>query len=162
MNEQWKAVPGYPYEVSSHGRIRRTGAAPGARVGRQLKTAPSPLGYVRVDLWRGGRRRPAHVHELVAELFIGPKPAGHVVHHKDGNPLNNHVDNLRYISRRDHVREHHVGEQHPNAKLTDDEVRDIREQLSRGVRQADLARRYGVASCTIKDISKGRTWFLVR
>jgi hypothetical protein len=37
-------------------------------------------------------------------------PEGWVIHHKDGDPLNNSVDNLMPLSRADHQRVHHVGQ----------------------------------------------------
>lgn len=44
-----------------------------------------------------------YAHRLVAETFIGPIPKGKVVNHKDGNRLNNSVDNLEIVSQRDNV-----------------------------------------------------------
>jgi hypothetical protein len=40
-------------------------------------------------------------HHLIAR----PK-AGEVVHHKDGNRLNNHPDNLQVMTRSEHMKEH--------------------------------------------------------
>lgn len=36
------------------------------------------------------------VHQLVLEAFIGPRPAGMMACHNDGNPANNRVENLRW------------------------------------------------------------------
>jgi hypothetical protein len=38
------------------------------------------------------------VHSLVASAFLGPRPPGMIIDHKDSNRLNNCVDNLQYIS----------------------------------------------------------------
>lgn len=43
-------------------------------------------------------------------------------------------------------------------KLEAWKVRSIRIMLAAGVRTKDIAKRFGVDSCTITDISKGRTW----
>ena len=55
-------------------------------------------------------------------------------------------------------RESYRGAQCHLAKLDDDRVRQIKLELSRGVRGADLARRYGVARTQISAIKKGKTW----
>lgn len=46
------------------------------------------------------------LHTLVVETFIGPPPPGMInprVNHKDGNPGNNHLDNLEWISHQGNV-----------------------------------------------------------
>lgn len=39
------------------------------------------------------------VAKLVAECWLGEKPEGYIIHHIDGNTLNNDYKNLKYISR---------------------------------------------------------------
>lgn len=53
----------------------------------------SPTYY---DVYDGKRLRRAH--EVIWELVYGPIPDGMVVDHKDGNGLNNNLDNLRLVS----------------------------------------------------------------
>lgn len=55
-------------------------------------------GFTYVDLEDSatGRSQPARVHELVAEAFNGPTPAGMEVYHLDGDRRNNRLDNLGY------------------------------------------------------------------
>lgn len=50
----------------------------------------------------GGRHHT--VHSLVCETFIGPRPEGMDIDHVDRNPKNNDLDNLRYVSRSDNLR----------------------------------------------------------
>ena len=108
--EIWKAIPGYPgYEASTHGRVRsvdrivefknrRGTKAKCKKKGRVLSNNLINSGYLVVHLHKNGRRnrKVITVHKLVAELFIGPKPEGCEVLHKDGDKHNNHVSNLRY------------------------------------------------------------------
>lgn len=51
------------------------------------------------------------------------------------------------------------GERHPLAKLTDDDVREIRKRL-RGIRGLGgvVAKEYGVSQATISYILQGKTW----
>jgi hypothetical protein len=58
-------------------------------------------------------------------------------------------------NRRPHHVERRTGESHPKAKLTDDDVRQIR---ASDETTAELARRYGVTPPNIADIRKGKTW----
>jgi predicted XRE-type DNA-binding protein len=50
------------------------------------------------------------------------------------------------------------GESAPNAKLTADLVVEIRSLTEAGVRQSELARRFGVHRTTIRDAVNGRNW----
>ncbi len=89
--EIWLPVEGYPlYHVSNHGRVR------GPR--KMLKPWDHRDGYVKVNLYVDGKKSPKTVHPLVAHAFIGPRPEGLEVHHKDEDKLNNHVDNLEYVT----------------------------------------------------------------
>ena len=104
--EQWKPVRGYEgiYEVSSHGRVRsvdRTVTCSDGHVrshkGKVLSACLSKRGgYPLVSLCTQGKSQSHHVHSLVAEAFIGHRLEGTEVCHSDGDPTNNHLDNLRY------------------------------------------------------------------
>lgn len=105
MQEEWRDILGFPgYKISNLGRVR------GIRVPilRQY-TSFRGGGYPFVDL-RGRdsegnyKRRLARVHSLVAEAFIGPRPKGAVVNHKDHNRQNACVDNLEYITQAENSR----------------------------------------------------------
>lgn len=110
MVEQWRPVVGWEglYEVSDMGRVRSTdsivderdrwgGVRSRAVKGRILSTTPVKRhGYPRLTLSRNGRRRPVKVATLVAEAFIGPRPAGMEVCHWDGDRVNSRLCNLRY------------------------------------------------------------------
>jgi hypothetical protein len=99
--ENWRDVPGYGgrYQVSDHGRVRSF-----ALSGRAKILTPRPRNsrqpHLRVMLTkkRHEDQQRFYVHRLVAEAFLGPCPEGYVVHHRDGNPLNNAVDNLEYCT----------------------------------------------------------------
>lgn len=46
------------------------------------------------------------LHRMVWEHHHGPIPKGHHIHHKDGNKLNNAIENLECLSHQDHLRLH--------------------------------------------------------
>lgn|SRR3990167_3210719 len=45
-------------------------------------------------------------HVLVWESFNGPIPPGYVIHHKDLNPGNNHISNLKCLTKNEHTSLH--------------------------------------------------------
>ncbi len=52
-----------------------------------------------------------------------------------------------------------LGQDHPNAKLSTDDVRTIRKELSiAGTSRAWVARQFGVSRTTVDNIARGRTW----
>lgn len=103
--EEWRPVvldgQEWPYEVSDCGRVRRT--APGSNrtfAGRLRKPHPTRKGYLRVDLWKDGRRKSVDVHKLVAEAFLMVTPPGFEINHEDGDKANNRSWNLTFVTSR--------------------------------------------------------------
>ena len=76
--------------------------------GKPMKPALNRHGYLDVNLSKEGKHRTFRVHKLVAEAFHGPRPLGKIVHHKDGNKLNNRADNLEWLSHHEHGLHHAV------------------------------------------------------
>lgn len=50
------------------------------------------------------------LHREIWKFYNGPIPEGAVVHHADGNPLNNDPDNLVLMDAGDHASHHHKGQ----------------------------------------------------
>lgn len=108
-DEVWRAVIGLEgrYEVSDLGRVRSLdrevitshGVTRRYR-GRPLTPSVGNHGYLVVSV---GRRVKRTVHSLVAEAFIGPRPNGQEVRHKDGNALDCRAANLEYGTSRDNT-----------------------------------------------------------
>jgi len=57
---------------------------------------------------RGGSE--SYEHREIWTQANGPIPAGHVVHHADGNSLNNRLENLELMSNSEHTRYHKRGD----------------------------------------------------
>lgn len=167
---EWRPVLGYEgiYEVSSVGDVKRLGV-PDA-IGRPRRERPiRPLvgnvGYHTLSLGRNKHLRSARVHNLVADAFLGPRPAGMEVNHIDGDKLNNRVENLEYCSRTANQR-HAVslglapfGERHGMSKITAADVADIRRRASVGERPFQIAKLYPTISRgTVENIVARRTW----
>ena len=60
-------------------------------------------GYLKLDLYENNIPTRKYIHRLVAETFIGGGD-NLDVNHKDGNKLNNSVDNLEFVTRADNLR----------------------------------------------------------
>jgi hypothetical protein len=65
--------------------------------GKTLTPTPDRTGHAYVSLSQSsGPRRRRYTHGLVLETFVGPRPVGQECLHDDGDPLNNHLSNLRW------------------------------------------------------------------
>lgn len=59
--------------------------------------------YLQVRLWRQNKARTFYVHDLVAAAFIGKKPRGAQVNHKDLDKKNNYAENLEYLTPKENM-----------------------------------------------------------
>lgn len=169
QEEIWKPIPGYEglYEVSDRGRVRGLISRPGfSRKNPRLLIPRNGGGhrhdYKIVKLSKNGMNKHKLVHRLVMLAFAGPCLNGKQVHHKDFNPGNNHLENLEYCASDDHAH-HSISNykrraEHGRARLTEDNVVQIRELLAQGIRQTVIAKRFGVDQTTVSAIKYGKTW----
>ena len=107
--EQWLPVVGYEgsYEVSDQGRVRSLDRVienplPSGTIRRQKVSGRELIpgnqksgGYFYVNLSHK-RQRSFHVHRLVMDAFVGPKPTALQTRHLNGNPSDNRLANLAY------------------------------------------------------------------
>ena len=168
--EEWRPVVGYEstHEVSDHGRVRRTGLQITQRNrwgSTNTRTYPpkecklTPIGegggYLIVGL--GGQNH--YIQSLVLTAFVGPRPEGMEACHNDGCRTNNALSNLRWDTRPGNHGDRWEHGTMNVAKLTVDQVREIRASKSR---QVDLAAKYGVHKQTISNIKRRVSWAHVR
>lgn len=99
--EEWRPIPGLEgrYDVSDHGRVRalRFRNATVDKVRAEpliLRPGVNALGYHGYVL--AGRNRKGH--QLVLEAFVGPRSPGLVTGHLNGNPGDNRLANLAWIT----------------------------------------------------------------
>lgn len=93
-------------------------------------------------------------------------PCGVCVLHRCDNPRCVNPGHLFLGTRADNNRDRHSkgrsncswGESHYLAKLTEEDVRQIRHRLANGEMQKDLGREFGVSRGTICHIKRGTTW----
>ena len=161
MRESWKIIENYPdYAVSNCGRVKNISS------GHILKLFENHQGYLRVGLYRDGQNLKSFtVHRLVLTAFMGPCPEGKECNHKDGVKTNNRVNNLEWISHAENnLHSHRVlgnkgpcGEQNGGAKLTENQVREIRD-LSGWYPQYKIAEMFSITCSTVYDIISRKSW----
>jgi len=151
--------------------ITETGEAFSKKSGELKKLNPgvSKLGYHRIGISSNGIMKSMLVHRMVGELFI-PNPYNKPeINHIDGNKDNNHYLNLEWNTRKENVQ--HAfdtglqkglkGEQHGYSKLTEDNVKWIRENYiphNREFSSRALGRKFGVSQGQIHHIIKNEYW----
>lgn len=111
-----------------------------------------------------GRDGLVEAHRVAWELYRGPIPEGLVVRHKCStrrcvNPehleLGTHAENMR-----DKLRDGTSlpGEHNPGAKLTEADVRLMREMRGQGHLLRELAGFFGVSESTVSNVCAGKRW----
>jgi hypothetical protein len=172
MNEIWKPVVGYEgiYEVSDAGRVKRVVPAQGQRgTGGILHSWISNTGYAMVALCKNGKAKTRSVHSEVAAAFIGPRPKGLDVNHKNGIRSDPRLENLEYLTRAENCQYSYrvlgaknntfSGEASGKAKLTAHQVIEIRKlHTGKYGSLTHLGRMFGVSKHTILQVVNRRTW----
>lgn len=90
----WKIIKqNENYSINENGEVKNNIS------GKILKSfINKKSGYKIIDLWRNNKCKKIALHRLIAEAFI-PNPLHKpTVDHKDGNRLNNSIDNLRWAT----------------------------------------------------------------
>lgn len=153
------------YFVSADGRLYGMRSRWGRSEPREMKLRLSGHGYPCCDLRDAdGRTRKLLIHCAVAAAFIGPKPSGHQVNHRDGNKANNAAENLEYVTPAANVAHalrmglNASGERCGAAKLTAEIVAEIRRRRAGGETYKAIAATVGVAPSTVRFAAKGQSW----
>lgn len=152
--EVWKIYPRDPrFRVSSLGRVQFKDKPP-----KQIKARKNGYFYVCTYLHK---KIQYGVHLMVVETFSGARPGKMTCSHLDGNPSNNRADNLAWETHKDNCArklQHGTaqsGERNPAAKLTAQEVNDIRRiKLS----SRDIAPIYGVSHSLVRMLRQRKVW----
>lgn len=175
--DEWKPLPGGEgyYEISRTGRVRRLpwtdsrGVLQGAMEMKVTASGPPNCRYHKVCIQVARKKKLFLVHRLLALAFI-PNPEGKPhINHKDGDKLNNALDNLEWCTHKENIR-HAIktglmplpktgkGQMSPSSKLCDWQVREIKRRLAVGESAEAICTDYGVVAGTIGHIKAGATW----
>jgi len=142
------------FTVDSEGRVWR---------GSQRAEHSNSNGYLQVRVMIDSKRHYTCAHRLVWRALNGPIPTGQVVNHKNGRKDDNRPSNLELLTYSENTRhayrtglsdEH--GERNPAAKLTDNEVAQIRNVYAQGgFTMAQIGEMFGVRFQHISRLVRG-------
>lgn len=134
---------------------------------KKLKPTIGSRGYLVIDIRSiSGTKKQCLVHRLILEAFFGPAPKSgmEACHFPDIDRTNNAITNLRWGTRSENHHDKWIhgtmphGSLHVSHKLSETEVLEIRKLYSRGIRQVDLARQFGVGQTQISNVVTRKSW----
>ncbi len=161
------------WEIDDHGRIWRTSMRTGLRGGgshlvpveRRRVEHRLPSGYLQVRAMIDGKRLHACAHRLVWQYLKGDIPEGEEINHDNGLKDDNRPNNLLCGSHGANVKHANCGgltdqygERNPAAKLSNNQVAQIRLAYSKGgYTMEQLATRFCVTFQAISGIVRGQS-----
>lgn len=180
MNEEWKSIKDFDgYMISNFGRVKsidrlieKTDRLSGNKFysnfkGKIIKPHQNKnANHQAVTLRKEGKSYRYYVHRLVIIAFRGDPENGLICCHNDGNPKNNHIDNLRWDSYKANLddsikhgtRKILRGEQIKHSKLTESELIELRKIKYYKGMYADLAKKYNMTLAGIRNAIVGISW----
>lgn len=173
----WKDIPNYEglYQASIFGYIRSLDRTlnkgkkhvPTLVKGKIISPWIDVSGYLKVDLYKDGKRYCEKVHKLIAKTFIPNPERKETVNHKDENPLNNTVKNLEWMTNLENVnygtRVQRVKENQGLhiVRIAPDSSKKYYFTLREAERQTGIARQSISYSIKNKTLLKGFKWEVV-
>lgn len=147
-----------PFAASRSGQIKNL------ETGKIRTPSKTKTGYLLITM----RKFSVYAHRIVADCFIPNPDNKPQVNHIDCNKSNNHVDNLEWCTRSEnalHARDNgklklncNYGEDCNLTKLTEQEVINICEDLAKGMRNCDVAKKYSISAAYVKTLKAGKQW----
>lgn len=165
-DEQWKPIrmEGLEnvYEISSCGRLKSFKTHTD---GALLKGSVVQGYKAFITRLQDGKSCTRYIHRLVAEAFLEkPDPACKYVIHLDYDKQNNHMRNLRWVSKEEKEKHQAKGPNIrkgiiTNSKLTVAKVKLIKRLLKRSnTRLKMIAKQFGITHTQLNRIRKGENW----
>jgi len=173
--EIWKDVVGYEalYQVSNLGRVKslsrykKNGKYSHWTKEKLLAQGINSGGYCQVSLYSNGSHKTKTIHKLVATAFI-PNPENKPwINHKNSIRKDNEETNIEWCTPTENNKhcydkgrqKIHYGEQHPGSKLTEDQVKEIRNKYSYyKYTMPMLSKEYSISIGSIQAILNNQTW----
>jgi hypothetical protein len=171
MDTERKPIPGFDgkYEIDLAGNVYAMTAYQRYAAGRTLRVTHSKDGYAYVGLYWKGKVVSGYIHRLLMLTFNPIENAQDFeVNHIDLNKSNNDLTNLEWLTHQANIQHAHKmnawdangpkGETTITAKLTDENIRQIRILRQAGVTFKAIGAQFGVSNTAIRDVIIGRSW----
>lgn len=134
--------------------------------GSELSPILHHTGYLVITVRQYNVQKQVRVHRFVWECHRGEIPDGLVINHKDGDKTNNSIDNLEVVTHRVNIihaweqlgRVSVKGEDKPQAKITEDQAKDIIELCRQGVSNKIIGAKFNLSPNYISLIRHKRRW----
>ena len=166
MKEKWKPIKDFEgyYSVSNSGNVRRENTKFSSE--HILKPYKDYHNSLRVCLSKNNKVTRIFVHRLVCSAFLPNPENKRTVNHKDGNRLNNNLNNLEWATHSENVTHAYNvlgvravrGNNHYASKLTVKNVLQIRKLRFGGYGYKKLSEKFGISYTHIVDICNRRKW----
>lgn len=134
--------------------------------GKELTYSLDKNGYARPNfVSQEGKRIRVHAHRLILSTFNPIEGWEKLeVNHKDGNKLNNSLENLEWVTTKENI--HHAietglkqhGEKHGRATMTEEMAIEALQLHKEGKSVAAIARDFGIGRQAVSKLVNGDTW----
>lgn len=133
--------------------------------GREMKPHLNGKGYMILGLRVDGKSKCKSVHRIVAECYLDNPENLSDVDHIDGDRLNNHISNLRWVTHGDNIKHSYrlnnrsaSGDDNANSKYCEEEIIKVCWLLERGCSCKYVSEMSDVSYSTIRKIKCGVAW----
>ncbi|TXD84160.1 HNH endonuclease [Subsaximicrobium wynnwilliamsii] len=170
--EEWKVIQfdekiaeNQKFKISNYGRLLKC-SGPEEILVKQYYIN----GYQNLPIKQklNGKQTSRYVHKLVAQHFLD-KNDGVCVIHRDYDKTNNHIDNLKWATKREKEIHQFTNPEYKNrkrripynAKLTETKVKLIKRKLNdpnRRTRLKMIAKQFGISEMQLHRIKTGENW----
>jgi hypothetical protein len=175
MKEIWKDIEGYEghYQVSNLGRVKSLERVVKRRhnttrtiTEKILKQRSKPSGYEYYQLSGRGILKNMYTHRLVALSFIPNPKEKTQVNHINGIKTDNRVNNLEWSTPKENaghamrtgLTNNKRGEEHGGAKLTEDQVTEIKIRIIAEESNISISLDFPVSRGAISRIRNNKNW----
>lgn len=148
-------------------KVYEDGTVISKRTDKPLVTPINDRGYKLVQIWDEGKLRTFTLHKLVSLVFHGETPSGLEVDHKDNNKLNNHINNLAFVSRSANIKKmwEHQGTSSISGfnshciKYSEDEFKEVLALIQQGTPNREILTRTRIKRGTLIKLRNGTHFY---